>query len=148
MNVSSQSTARRILVAIAAGAALLSLSAAAATPDLQRLFAPYQQLLDRHLAERRLPHGGLVSAFDYPSALASESSLALLDVQRERLANFDTAGLDSRDPALAFWINAYNYFMLDHLLENPVDDRPASSVRDFGSFLNPYRFFERKLFVV
>jgi len=148
MNVSSQSTARRILVAIAAGAALLSLSAAAATPDLQRVFAPYQQLLDRHLAERRMPHGGLVSAFDYQAALDAEDSLALLDVQRERLARFDTTGLDSRDLALAFWINAYNYFMLDHLLANPADGRPVSSVRDYGSFLNPYRVFERKLFDV
>lgn len=115
--------------------------------DLARIYAPYQALLERHLVERQLPRGGLISAFDYRAALASPKRMGLLEAQRQRLARFDTCGLDDRAPALAFWINAYNYFMLDHLLTHPADGGiPVDSVRDYGSLLNPYAVFQRKLF--
>jgi len=134
---------------IAAGMVLaIGAPAAASTSALERVFSPYQELLERHLVERGLPDGGLVTAFDYRDALARSESLALLDDQRNRLARFDATSLDSRALALAFWINAYNYFMLDYLLRNPENGRPVESVRDYGSLLNPYRLFERTLFDV
>ena len=127
-------------------AMLAGLAGGAAASDLQRLFEPYQALLDRHLVERRLPGGGLISAFDYRAALDTVESLKLLDGQRRRLARFNPDALEQRKRSLAFWINAYNYFMLDHLLRNPDNGQPADSVRDYGSVLNPYAVFERKLF--
>ena len=129
-------------ILIAALASPLVASAA----DLEQVYAPYQALLKRHLVERELPRGGLISAFEYRAALASPETMALLEQQRRRLARFDSASLNARAPALAFWINAYNYFMLDHLLRNPDDGQPVGSVRDYGSLFNPYRLFKRKLF--
>lgn len=122
--------------------------ASTSVPEPAVVFSPYQQLLERHLTERELPAGGLVSAFDYRAALACPDSMALLDEQRDRLARVDPGELDTRASALAFWVNAYNYFMLDFLLRNPENGRPVDSVRDFGNLLNPYRLFERKLFDV
>lgn len=120
----------------------------ASVSEVQGVYAPYQQLLDRYLVEKQLPDGGLVSAFDYRAALASDETLALLTDQRGRLARFETEGLESRARALAFWVNAYNYFMLDYILRNPDDGQPVESVRDYGNLFNPYAVFERKLFNV
>ena len=47
--------------------------------DLERVYAPYQALLERHLVERELPRGGLISAFEYRAALASPETMALLE---------------------------------------------------------------------
>ena len=136
---------RNLNVPVAIVILALASPLAASGPDLQQVYAPYQQLLERHLTERRLAQGGLISAFDYRAALASPESMDLLEQQRQRLAQFDPARLDTRAPALAFWINAYNYFMLDHLLRNPDDGQPVESVRDYGSLINPYAVFKRKL---
>jgi len=129
--------------------ATLASPVAASDPDLKTVYAPYQKLLERHLVERELPSGGMISAFDYRAALGSPESMGLLEQQRARLARFDPDRLESRAPALAFWINAYNYFMLDHLLTNSADNGiPVESVRDYGSLINPYAVFKRKLFDV
>lgn len=149
MNVSiARSPLRKVCGATVLLLVALASTAQAAAPDLDRVYAPYQQLLDRHLIERKLPSGGLISAFDYRGALACADLLEKLDAQRERLARFEPDSLDARAPALAFWINAYNYFMLDYLLRNPVDGRPVDSVRDYGSLVNPYAVFKRELFEV
>ncbi|MDT8439286.1 MAG: DUF547 domain-containing protein [Wenzhouxiangellaceae bacterium] len=118
------------------------------SPALAVIFEPFAQLLDHHLVERRLPSGGLVSAFDYSRALADPGTRYLLQRQRERLAAFDPSTLDSRPRALAFWINAYNVFMIDVLLTEPVDGEPAQSVKDYGSLLNPFALFEQQRFDV
>lgn len=133
-----------IAVAVVAGG--LSGTQPAAGPE--PLFAPYQTLLTRHLAERELPGGGLLSAFDYGGALAAGESAELLEEQRRRLAGFDIALLESRERSLAFWINAYNFFMIDYILRNSDDGEPPDSVRDYGTLLNPYRVFERELFEI
>lgn len=111
-------------------------------------FAPFQTLLDRHLEERRLDGGGLVSAFDYRAALAAEDTAELLASQRQRLAAFNPAELRSREEAIAFWLNAYNHFMIDHILQHPRNGEPVGSVRDFGHLLNPYRVFRQRIFDV
>jgi len=59
---------------------------------------------------------GLVSAFDYEAALADEPTKALLEDQAQRLAGVDVSALDTREKVLAFWNNAYNYFMLHQIL--------------------------------
>lgn len=130
-----------VVVAILAG---LPEGVPAAGPG--QFYQAYQTLLDRYVHERDLPGGGLISAFDYRAALASNDTATLLARQRERLAGFDTGSLDSRAPAIAFWINAYNFFMLDYILRHPDDGRPPDGVRDYGTLFSPYRLFERELF--
>ncbi len=110
------------------------------------IFQPFQQLLQRHVTEHRLSSGGLLSSFDYRSALDDAGASGLLEAQHARLAEFDPQRIGSRAGALAFWINAYNYFMIAWILENPQDGALVESVRDYGHFLNPYRVFQRDLF--
>jgi len=113
------------------------------------LFAPYALLLEDHLVERDLPDGGLVSAFRYREALADPRTAERLDVQSRRLRRFDPSRIDTKEYAIAFWLNAYNYFMIAHILENPEPDGGfVESVRDYGSFFDPYRVFGRERFEV
>jgi hypothetical protein len=121
---------------------------AAADKTVVEVYAPFQALLASHLVERALPGGGLVSAFDYEAALEDPRTEALLTRQNRVLADFDPAALTSRDMAIAFWINAYNYFMIEYILRNPQHGGLIDSVRDYGSLFNPYRVFRRKVFNV
>lgn len=111
-------------------------------------FAPFASLLDRHLTEYDLAGGGLVSAFDYRAAIDDPDSRRLIDEQRRLLADFELAAIDTRERALAFWINAYNFFMIAHIVDHPVDGELVASVKDYGSLFNPFRVFEREIFDV
>ena len=127
---------------------LLGLAQAAEGMDtaMQQRYQPFQELLTRHLKEVDLPGGGLSSAFDYEAALVADDTAVLLDEQRQRLAEFDPAVIASREEAIAFWINAYNFFMVAHILENPRRGRLVNSVRDYGNLFNPYRVFRQDHF--
>lgn len=127
---------------------LLGLTPAAEGSDtaMQNRYQPFQDLLSRHLEEMDLPEGGLSSAFDYEAALASADTQSLLDEQRQLLAGFDPVELTNRDEAIAFWINAYNFFMVAHILDNPRRGQLVNSVRDYGNLFNPYRVFRQDLF--
>lgn len=117
---------------------------------VRTLFSGYQQLLERHLTEQRTPKGGLVSAFNYEAALADERTRELLETQSERLADFDVASLETREQALAFWNNAYNYFMIEQILTEMVDGELVDSVWDYGGRYNPFTssVFEREQFEI
>lgn len=114
------------------------------------IFQHYQKLLDRHLVEKTLSGNGLVSAFDYRAALASEGLNQALTEQRETLKAFDPRHLQGQAESVAFWINAYNFFMLDQLLTEQPDGELVSSVWDYGGRVNPFveSVFERTKFVV
>lgn len=114
----------------------------------ETVFEPYGELLQRHVTEHDLAQGGLVSSFDYTAAMASDTSRELIATQRRRLAGFDPDALDTREAAVAFWTNAYNFFMVAHIVENPDDGGPVDSVKDYGSLFNPFRVFTRKRFDV
>jgi uncharacterized protein DUF547 len=131
-----------LLVLFAAGAARAEVNT--------QLYAPYQQLLDRFLIEKDLPGGGLVSAFDYRAALDQGNTLTLLSDQRDALARFDPSGLDGRRESVAFWINAYNFFMVNQILTERPDGELVSSVWDYGGRINPFvdSVFQREKFVV
>jgi hypothetical protein len=115
-------------------------------PD--ELFDAYGQLLARHAIEYELDSGGLASAFDYRAAIDDDTSLELIERQRRLLAELGTTPTDRREDALAFWINAYNFFMIAHIVDNPEDGEPVDSVKDFGGFFTPYRVFGRRIFDV
>ncbi|MFC4257480.1 DUF547 domain-containing protein [Marinobacter lacisalsi] len=118
--------------------------------EVERLFSPYQKLLDQHLIEHQPDDGGLVTAFNYDAALAHPDTDSLLDDQRKRLAKVDPSGLDDRNQAIAFWLNAYNFFMIDQILTERPDGELISSVWDYGGRVNPFtkNIFERPLFNV
>ncbi|MBE0486958.1 DUF547 domain-containing protein [Marinobacter sp.] len=113
-------------------------------------YEPFQQLVADHLIEHTLPGNGLVSAFDYQSALADDQTQPRLEQQRARLASFDLSQLDSREHAVAFWINAYNFFMIDQILTERPNGQLVSSVWDYGGRINPFvkNVFGRANFIV
>ena len=122
-------------------ALVLAMMARPALGEESSVYGPFQILLDRHLTEEVTPCGGLLSWFDYAGALAARDTADLLQQQDALLAQFDPKTLDTREAAIAFWTNAYNYFMLQHLLTHLEDDAVVSSVRDYGSLFDPYRVF-------
>jgi hypothetical protein len=113
---------------------------------IQATYEPFSDMLNKYLIEKPLVDGGLVTAFDYRKALENQQIRSLIDDQNRHLEDFDIIKLTSRELALAFWNNAYNFFMLSHILENPQRGNLVSSVRDYGNFLNPYRVFGQKIF--
>ena len=117
---------------------------------MKTTYAPYAALLANFLEEKDLPGDGLVSAFDYRAALSAPDTGELLQQQRELLSDFDTEQLDNRETAIAFWLNAYNFFMIEQILEQRPDGELVESVWDYGGRVNPFRdnIFERELFNV
>lgn len=115
---------------------------------IRNIYAPFSTLLDKYLIEKSLEEGGLITAFDYAKASADSVTESLLGEQNRLLADFDAGQINSRELALAFWTNAYNYFMIAHILENPLKGELVGSVRDYGSLFKPYRIFGQKNFNV
>ncbi len=118
---------------------LLAVGNPARADLMTETFAEYQKLLERYLTEKDLDHDGLVSAFDYQAALDDDDLEKILSAQHERLAEFDKDQLDSRERAIAFWNNAYNYFMLAEILKERPDGELVDSVWDYGGRYNPFR---------
>ncbi|NBB92404.1 MAG: DUF547 domain-containing protein [Gammaproteobacteria bacterium] len=116
--------------------------------EVRELFAPYTELLARHVTEHELDSGGLVSSFDYTAAIGNPDSRALIDRQREFLSQVEIDEVRTRETALAFWINAYNFFMIAHIVDNADGGRPVGSVKDFGGLFNPFRVFGLRIFDV
>ncbi|WP_372986503.1 DUF547 domain-containing protein [Marinobacter sp.] len=114
------------------------------------LFREYQGLLTEYLTEQTLPGNGLVSAFDYEAALVDDRLAKTLASQGKALEQFNPETLDGREESVAFWINAYNFFMLAQILTERPDGELVSSVWDYGGRLNPFvdSIFERKTFVI
>ncbi|WP_339807353.1 DUF547 domain-containing protein [uncultured Marinobacter sp.] len=113
-------------------------------------YAGYQRLLTDYLVEQTLPGDGLVSAFDYRSALADNSLQQALADQRAKLMAFNPETLEGREESVAFWMNAYNFFMLAQILTERPDGELVSSVWDYGGRVNPFvdSVFERKSFAI
>lgn len=122
--------------------------APAADDPIGEIYRDYQVLLERHLIEQDLPNDGLVSAFEYEAALEHEETEELLERQREVLAEFEPEQLETREAANAFWLNAYNFFMIAHILEERPNGELVDSVWDYGGRINPFRdsVFEQEVF--
>lgn len=116
----------------------------------QDLYGPYQKILDQFLTEKSLSGDGLVSAFDYEAAINHGETAHRLSDQRVTLAGFDLSSLEDRGESVAFWINAYNFFMLDQILTEKPDGTLVSSVWDYGGRINPFvnSVFEHKNLVI
>jgi hypothetical protein len=109
-----------------------------------------ERLLTDYVVEHEMPDDGLISAFDYRSALASNDLKKSLTEQQAKLQKFNPETLDGREESVAFWINAYNFFMLAQILTERPGDELVSSVWDYGGRVNPFvdNVFERKSFAI
>lgn len=127
---------------------LSALAGVAQAETNQEVFGPYGKLLEQFLIEKDLPDDGLVSAFDYDAAINHDKTRQRLTEQRDALAEFDVSTLDGREESVAFWLNAYNFFMLDQILSEQPDGKLVSSVWDYGGRVNPFQdsVFEREKF--
>ncbi|MBU2872782.1 DUF547 domain-containing protein [Marinobacter salexigens] len=114
------------------------------------LYKSYQRLLTDYVVEQAMPGNGLISAFDYRSALADSGLQKNLADQQAKLQEFDPATLNGQEESVAFWINAYNFFMLAQILTERPDGELVSSVWDYGGRVNPFvdNVFERKSFAI
>jgi len=79
-----------------------------------------------------------------------EQTLQKLTSQRNALAAFDLSSLEGEAESIAFWINAYNFFMLNKILTDRPDGNLVESVWDYGGRVNPFvdNVFEREKFVI
>lgn len=117
---------------------------------VSEVFDIFAELLDRHLVEKDLENDGLATAFDYQGALKRDDTMDLLDRQRQKLGRFDISLIDSREKGNAFWLNAYNFFMIAHILQDRPGGKLVSSVWDYGGRYSPFRanVFKRDLFEI
>ena len=139
---------RHPMLAATIAAALTSQAAIAEAGVVKAAFPYFQKLLDQHLIEKDLDSDGLVSAFDYEAALHADETERLLENQNQLMAEFDVSRLDTREKAIAFWNNAYNYFMIEQILTELDGGELVGSVWDYGGRYNPFRdsVFEREKF--
>jgi hypothetical protein len=116
----------------------------------REIYGPYQEILEEFLTEKDLAGGGLVSAFDYAAAVRQKQTVQKLATQRKALAEFELSRLEGEAESVAFWINAYNFFMLEQILTEQPDGELVSSVWDYGGRINPFvdSVFEREKFIV
>lgn len=123
---------------------LLIFSYSAVSQTVEDVFTPFQEILSKHLVEKELESGGLVSAFQYPEASNYPITLELRNRQKDDLKKLNLSFLTTKNEANAFWINAYNFFMIDYILTHRKDGEIVSGVKDYGSFLNPYKVFKKE----
>ena len=112
-------------------------------------FTSYQQILDKHLSEFNQSRG-FASAFDYAAAIKDALTLKSIAEQKELLNKFNPADLETREEALAFWINTYNFFMIAKIVQDGSKngELKIKGIKDLGSFFNSYSAFGEKDFSV
>jgi len=109
-------------------------------------FEPFQKILNQSLTSKSLDSGGFEAHFDYQKAHADTETQALVNQQVVNLKKMNLTDLKDKNQALAFWINAYNFYMVKVILENGFKDGKLAvkSVKDLGTFFNPYKIFKQK----
>ena len=112
-------------------------------------FAPFQKILNKHLQENNSDKG-FESYFNYSEAFKDPEVVASMEEQKKILAEFKTAQIKTKNEAMAFWINAYNFFMIYKIYKDGFKDGKLkiNSVRDLGSWINRYAAFTEKDFVI
>ncbi len=119
-----------LLLAVACAATCLGASAALAAarepPAQPDWTARWARLLDRHTRSVDAKVGTRV---DY-RALSAEPAWPLLLAEIDAV---DPRQITTRDEQLAFWINVYNVFAIDVVLNH----HPVESIKDVGSFFRP-----------
>ena len=112
-------------------------------------FAPFQTILEKHLVERTTSKG-FESFFNYQPAFENASVKKLMLDQKIILASFHPANLKTKQEALAFWINTYNFFMISKIFQGGFKNGrlKINSVHDMGGWFTKYAPFSEKDFNV
>lgn len=115
-----------------------------------KTFDSFNTILDKYVKETNLSGGGYETAFLYEKLKTDKKDLAHIQKQKEILKNFSVATLKDKNTANAFWINAYNFFMIAVIMDKGFEGNKLkiNSVKDFGSFFNPYKIFQKKIFQI
>jgi len=109
-------------------------------------FAPLNKILKKYVEVNDLPGGGRTSGFKYAEAKKDPTVKKLVAEQIGLLKAFKPRSLSNKNDAIAFWINAYNFFIISEILESGFDDKnnlKIKGVKDLGSFLNPFKVFKK-----
>ena len=116
-------------------------------PDGPVAPAAYGWLLDHFVVTVDLPGGGHESRFDYADLLAETDQAEVRGHVRERFLAVDEGALE---PAArtAWAINAYNFFVIDTVLDHYLDAAgdTLKSISDIGS--KPFAVFDEPLIPV
>lgn len=118
-----------------------------AQPLFAQDFTEFSELLKKHLNEKNLSSGGFETSFNYAQAQGAPETSALLKKQVEKLSKFDPNTLKTKEEATAFWINAYNFYMVQIILTQGFKKSKLNidSVKDFGHLFNPYKIFQKEI---
>ena len=110
-------------------------------------FSKFNEILRTNVSEKNLPLGGFETSFDYEKAKKDKNTQELINEQKKILSSFDINRLKTKNESLSFWINAYNFFMISTVIEKGFEANKISinSVKDLGSFFNPYKIFKKEL---
>lgn len=121
---------------------LLTFSASFCWAELPS-FSIYQNILDQYVTAINLPDGGFETHVQYQKIYDEKDGAKNRDEQLKIIENFDPASLKTKEEAMAFWINTYNFFMISKILKDGFKNKKLSinSVKDLGSFFSPYKAF-------
>ncbi len=110
-------------------------------------YSGLKALLEANLTVTDLPGGGFESAFNYEKAKKDPKTANALAMQSQVFAKADLKTLKSKNEAVAFWINAYNFYMIKIVLEKGFKNGSLEidSVKDLGSFFSPYKIFTQEI---
>lgn len=114
----------------------------------QELFSPMDKMLSQYVKNNNISGGGLETSFDYVAAKNDKNVTGLIQQQTQNFQNFDTKTLKTKNQATAFWINAYNFFMIKKILKDGFKKGKLKidGVKSFGSFFDPYKVFKKEEF--
>ena len=115
------------------------------------MFSDLDQLLGKYVVVAELPGGGLQTAFDYEKAAKDKATVAVIESQKAKLKSFNPKVVNSKNEAISFWINSYNFFMLSAVIERGIKNGKLliNSVKDrkdgFGTLFNRYKVFQSEV---
>ena len=106
-------------------------------------FDSFQNILDHCV--QTVPHdvNSFETYFDYQKLKDHANLIIQLEQQLQEISQFDPIFLKTKEQALAFWINCYNFFMITKVLQQGFQrkSRPINSVKQLGTFLKPFKAF-------
>jgi len=114
-------------------------------------FSALDKILKSNVVVTNLPGGGIQTAFDYKKAVNNPETMNLIKEQKKVLKAFNPSSLKTKNEAVSFWINSYNFFMSSTVIEKGFKGKKLiiNSVKDreegFGTFVNRYKVFQREI---
>lgn len=116
----------------------IALALSLALPDVHaqevpELYREWAQVLEKHV----VPVEGWGTGVKYTTLRGDRT---LLDAFLGKLEATDPATMTSEKEKLAYWINAYNAFAIQALL----DHDPVESIRDLGTYIPPQEVWKKE----